>query len=57
MSLILLWTSSKGEPRSLTFNEVISETHDFTSTTTDHPVEKGINVSDNIRQDPVIFSA
>lgn len=57
MSLIILWTSAKGEARSLTFNEVLSETHDFTVTTTDHPVEKGINVSDNIRQDPIMFTA
>jgi hypothetical protein len=42
---------------SLTFDNVISETHDFTVTTTDHPVEKGINISDNIRQDPVMFTA
>lgn len=45
----LFWHDQAGAFRSLFFDAVISETQDITSQVTEHPVEKGANVTDHVR--------
>lgn len=46
---VLIWTDDAGGTVSVRFDTVNTETHDSTSVITEHPVEKGSNVSDHIR--------
>lgn len=45
----LYWTDKAGAFRTLYFDAVISETQDITSQVTEHPVEKGANITDHVR--------
>lgn len=47
----LTWTTKAGENKFLRFDLVLSETHKLTATATEHPVEKGANVTDHIRSE------
>lgn len=38
-----------GAPTTMRFDVVVSETHHFSNNVTEHPVEKGPNVTDNVR--------
>lgn len=53
--MILLWDVN-GSPRYLTFDVLVSETHDFVSEVTSHPVEAGANVTDHVRVIPTALS-
>ena len=42
----------KSDTVAVTFDAVVDEQHTFTNQVTDHPVEKGANISDHDRPDP-----
>lgn len=45
----LVWQDASGQTKSLQFDNVISESWDENTTITEHPVEKGSDVADNVR--------
>jgi Dit-like phage tail protein len=48
----ITWKGDTGQTYTLTLDASVHESHLGTSTVTDHPVERGSNVSDHIRPDP-----
>lgn len=51
MSAYLTWKPKSGKQKSLYFDAVTSEVQTIKSTATEHPVERGPNVSDHIRDE------
>lgn len=47
-----LVVAKKTKIESLTVDAVLTETHTFSNTVTDHPVEEGMNISDHVRKNP-----
>lgn len=48
----ILWTNATGQSFLITLDAAERERHRLASQVTDHPVESGANVSDNIRPEP-----
>jgi hypothetical protein len=48
--------SDQGNLRNLTFDAAIGETHLVSATVTEHPVEKGAAITDNVRPGPLRIS-
>lgn len=53
---LITWKGETGQTYNLTFDASIHESHQGTSTVTDHPVERGSNVADHIRPDPDVLT-
>ncbi len=51
MGAIVHWTDKRGASRSIAFSVVITETFEGKATITEHPVEKGANISDHVRDE------
>lgn len=49
MSAYIQWVSKAGVTLQLFFDVVLQETQEMTSAVTEHPVEKGANVTDHVR--------
>lgn len=47
----LWWTTKSGQDKTLYFDVCMTESQEFTSTATEHPVEEGANVSDHVKKD------
>lgn len=52
----LFWQSPSGQTISVKLDATQSETHEDTVTLTDHPVERGISVTDHAKDEPVFYS-
>jgi len=46
----LVWTTKAGEERLLRFDAILAEHHSLKATATEHPVEKGVDLTDHIRK-------
>lgn len=48
----ILWEEDNGQSYHMTIDATVSEQHQLDSEVTDHPVEKGVNLSDHVRALP-----
>lgn len=50
----ITWVTQPGQAlQAMTFDASLRETHQFPVTVTDHPVERGLNISDHLRPEPI----
>lgn len=50
------WTEKNGQVLSLYFDATLSETHEYSAEPTDHAVEQGSDITDNVVPSPIAFS-
>jgi hypothetical protein len=51
----LIWQGLNSQAYHLTLDATTSETHEISAVVTDHPVEKGVNISDHVRPEPDVI--
>lgn len=56
MGAFLYWTNKAGATKILWFDVVTEENHHLKAEITEHPVEEGINVTDNVRPEPDVVT-
>jgi hypothetical protein len=56
MSAFLYWTTKAGASKILWFDVTTEEQHHLKAEVTEHPVEEGINVTDNVRPEADVLS-
>lgn len=49
---VIMWEDEAGAPYFISVDATLGATHAYNNTVTDHPVEKGANLTDHVRPDP-----
>jgi Dit-like tail protein len=52
----LIWSDANGNKSQLVIDATVSDTHTTTATPTEHPVEKGVAITDHVRPGPLKLS-